>query len=102
MATGASIEVQPKFDGWGCKPDFLIQSGDKEFVVESKTIVTPDAHQNTFTPSEEKINGYLEELKDELFFYNVRFAGEEKLQQDISFKSIKKGIAPLRAWGREN
>ena len=35
MATGASIEVQPKFDGWGCKPDFLIQSGDKKFGIHT-------------------------------------------------------------------
>ena len=99
---GASIDAQPIFDDWGCKPDFLVKSGNKEFVVEAKTVATRGLYKYTLTPSEEKICNDLEKLKDELFYYEVVFAGEEQLEQNISFKDIKTGIAPLRAWGNSH
>ena len=101
-SSGATIDAHPRIDGWGCEPDFLVKPENREFVVEAKTIATPDAHKYTLTPSEEKICKDLEELKDELFYYEVVFAGEEQLKQDISFKDIKRGIAPLRAWGKSH
>ncbi len=67
--SGASIDVQPRYEDWGCQPDFLVKLGNEKFVVEAKTVVAPHAHQYTITPSEEKICTDLEELKDEFFVW---------------------------------
>ena len=101
-SSGASVDAPLRRDEWGCKPDFLVKSGNKEFIVEAKTIVTPDAHKYALTPSEEKVCEDLEKLKDELFYYEVVFAGKKRLTQNISLKDIKRGIAPLRAWGKSH